>query len=127
MDNLQDRLRKLMMTRGYTAKDLGGISKVGYRTIENWLSARKAIPRVDFAVSVARSLDTTAEFLVDGDDGVEYVRNLVANEGSTYRPPERLASLVEDLNAIDDSQLDVVKKLVRALAGEIPDRAVRES
>lgn len=96
-------------TRKAIELDLG----VAANSFSNWKS-RKTYPAVDIMVRLARYLGTTAEYLVDGEEGQEYVRDLVRREGSAFRPPSRVADIVEALKLMDDSQLAMVRGMVEA-------------
>lgn len=57
-----------MKNKDITAKDLGLLTGIGYRTIESWTSTKKIMPRADSAVKIARALNTSVEYLVTGEE-----------------------------------------------------------
>ena len=121
-----DRVKERVKLKGTTIEAVAAkadLSRDSYNTYRR----RGLLPRVNEGIAIAEALDTSVEYLAKGNEGAQYVRDLVAREGLTYRPPDRIASIVEDLNLIDDGQLETVKKIVRALAGEIQGQEVRES
>ena len=83
--------------------------------------SRKHEPSVSRAYLIARALGVSMEWLVDGEDGAEYVRQLVAKEGTLYRPPPRLAAAVAALDRLDDSRLETARVILEAMAGEVPE------
>lgn len=122
----RENLRKLMVAKGYTAKELaqkiealtGGTDKKLYRIVENWTGKRSSTPRADMAVSIAKALGTTVEYLVDGESGSDYVHDLIAQEGRLWKPPERIKRIVFALEALDDKELETIQKMVEGLSGE---------
>ena len=83
------------------------------------LSSYKAgnrFPRADESVRLARALKTTVEYLVSGDEGAAYVRELVAGEGFGWKPPAKLKELVDDLESLDENRFVSVKSMVHDLA-----------
>jgi hypothetical protein len=95
-------------------------SRIGVRAdlFRRW-SSRRTMPNADQAVGIAEALGTTVEYLVKGEPGAQYVRDLVAREGVNYQPPERIASIVADLVTLNDSSLETVKTMVNAVANSL--------
>jgi hypothetical protein len=98
--------------------DLG----IAANSFSNWKS-RKTYPAVDIIVRLARHLHTTAEYLVDGEDGARYVRDLVQQEGGVFRPPKRIADIVDGLKTLDDVELNLVRGMVLAGAARHKEAA----
>jgi hypothetical protein len=113
-----DRVRTLAKSQNQTIESV--LPKIDgeqlSRDIYNGWRRRSVLPRADTAVLMARNLGTTVEFLVDGEDGLEYVRGIVAEQGGAYRPPPRIAPIVDDLAALTDSQVDDFRTSVHAIA-----------
>jgi len=107
MGSFAENLREIMTRKDMTAKDLGKITKISYRTIEGWLDSRRSTPRVTDAYNTARALGTTVEFLVTGE------------RSAGWNPPERIAHVVADLELLDDPGLEAVTVLARGLASRI--------
>jgi hypothetical protein len=78
---------------------------------------RRNEPVAGVAYLCAKVLGTSVEALVDGEEGAEYVRRLVVNEGKVFTPPARIADIVEGINALSDENLVAVRALVNGLAG----------
>lgn len=116
MSNFWERLDGL--TEGeYSRKRLALDVGIAVNTISMW-SVRKNYPTADVATRVARALCTTVEYLVEGESGADYIRSVVTREGSLFRPPDRIAPIVDALNGLSDSQLKTVETMVTALVGE---------
>ncbi|WP_187427629.1 helix-turn-helix domain-containing protein [Treponema phagedenis] len=75
------------------------------QAISNWIS-QQSLPRVDTAVKIAEYLNTTVEFLVTGKNPPH------------WKPPARIAPIVEILETLSDQDLEVVLKMVSGLVKE---------
>jgi len=91
-------------------------------TVSSWRS-NNTQPRAADAVKIAKALRTTVEYLVDGEDGTRYVKNLVQQEGGVFRPPDRIADIVDGLKTLDDVELNLVRGMVLAGAARHKEAA----
>jgi hypothetical protein len=92
-------------------------------TVSTW-RLKNTQPRAAESVKIAKALRTTVEYLVDGEDGSRYVKDLVQQEGGVFRPPDRIADIVDGLKTLDDVELNLVRGMV--LAGAARHRDVAE-
>jgi hypothetical protein len=74
----------------------------------------KSDPGVSTAYRCAKSVKKTVEELVDGENGLEYVKGIFKNDGSLFVPPERIVDIVKGLNILDDEDLNIVRGAVTA-------------
>jgi hypothetical protein len=102
--NVSTHLERLEESQKWLS-DASGIGK----TVINSGIARKSSPTVDNAYAIAKVFNITIEELVDGENGVEYVRQWARREGKVYSPPERIADIVSDLLILDTDQLDMIR------------------
>ena len=109
-----DNVRRLIRDKKDGQKWLAEKASVGRTFVNNGI-ARLSSPNVDSAYAIAKALDTTVEELVDVEDGWEYIRQLVADKGLLWKPPPRIADIVDVLNAVDDVTLDTVRTMVLPL------------
>jgi hypothetical protein len=109
---------------GMTAKDVANAmekagykhkSKLLYRNVESWVAKSPYTPNVFAGVYLARALESTVETLVEGEEGTEYVRQIVANEGKAFEPPARIADIVAGISALSDTELLPIRAAVNAL------------
>jgi hypothetical protein len=54
------------------------------------------------------------EQAVDGESGVEYVRQWARKEGRVYSPPDEVADIVQGLLLLDGNELDMIRGAVAA-------------
>jgi SOS-response transcriptional repressor LexA len=91
--------------------------EVSYGTFRKWLD-NKTYPDVREGVLIAKLLETTAEELVEGEQGKEYVRQLLAKEGSLWEPPENIREIVNIIQNLNETDQKVVKKMLAGLQYE---------
>ena len=104
MGNFAENLREEMTRRDKTAKDLGKLTGISYRTIEGWLDARENTPRVNEAYQAAAALEISVEFLVTG------------KQPGYWRPPVHIAPIVDDLLTLDAGILRCLGIMIHAIA-----------
>jgi hypothetical protein len=71
-------------------------------------------PSVDIAYRCAKALKTTVEELVDGEAGKKYLRDYIQEKGWAFSPPERIAEIVEGLQALSDDELVPIRGAIKA-------------
>jgi hypothetical protein len=76
---------------------------------------RKSDPGVSTAYKCAKAVEKTIEELLDGETGIEYIRQIVQKKGWQFSPPERVAGIVEAAGMLSDEQLDYVMGLIRTM------------
>lgn len=89
-------------------KDLSIILSTGIKpsTLSSYKTGKR-FPRADEAVKISRALGKTVEYLVTGESA------------AGWKPPERIARIVDDLMLLDDPGLEAVSVLSRGLASRI--------
>jgi hypothetical protein len=100
-------------------------SGVGRTTINNGIAKLnkpepagpdvKNSPSVDNAYAIARALAVTIEELVDGEAGIDHVRQWAKSEGKVYEPPERIADIVASINGLADRELEIVRGTISGI------------
>lgn len=93
--NFWDRLKFLIKAQGTTQEWVSNRAGIPFGTFRKWLS-RKTMPNIDQAYAIAKALNCTIEYLIDGDDGDRYVRSIL---GLPDIVPEkrRLVRMILDL------------------------------
>lgn len=104
-----------------TDKDLPVIIQTGIpQPTLSTFKRMSRFPRADQAYRIARALNTTVEFLVDGEEGTRYLKELFRKEGVLFQPPPRLADIWEVVAALNEEKLEVLRPMVLALGEETP-------
>lgn len=96
-----ERLKNEIKRQNTTQEWVAGKINVSYRTFNGWIS-RKIMPNADQAVSIAKLLDTTVEYLITG------------KAPEAWHPPRRYADIIENLELLDDDGLEYVRSLVQS-------------
>ena len=86
---------------GLTQKDLANKADLNYRTLQNWI-ARNIQPDISSAVKIAKALNVSAEYLLDG------------NSYSGLNDDE-LAMLIH-YRKLSDATKDAIKQLLASLS-----------
>jgi hypothetical protein len=114
LDGIKDSQKWLSEASGVKRTTINnGISKIKKPETEG--NSLKNSPSVDNSYSIARALKTTIEELVDGEAGIEYLRQYFLEKGLLWKPPSRIADIVEVLESVDDITLDTVRIMILPL------------
>jgi hypothetical protein len=93
----------------------------------NGWKRRGILPRAGEAIKIAKAMKTTVEELVEGEAGVEYVREWARRDGKVWQAPEAIADIVEGLKGLKDRDLDIIRGTLRPMRkGEAQSPAVGE-
>ena len=103
--DFKDRLREEISFSGLSYKELSAKSGVSKRTIISYVSEQSCMPSADVAVKLAKSLNTSVEYLITGEkDGLQNSKN-----------DEDSRKLIHTFSRMPDSQ----KKLLLSIADDI--------
>jgi transcriptional regulator with XRE-family HTH domain len=122
-----NNVRERLTDRNEGQKWLARESGVGRTAINNGIAKLNKLepkgreiknsPSVDNSYAIARALAVTIEELVDGEAGAEYVRQWARQDGKVYRPPERIADIVDLLSRLTDRDLEVIRMSAKTMLG----------
>jgi transcriptional regulator with XRE-family HTH domain len=99
-------------------KEIAVKSGVNKSTIDGWMSARAYEPRPIDLYAVCKVVGITMEQAIDGDDGVAYVLQWAQKTGGVWKPPDKIADIVEDLLVLDDTELNMIRSAAHTAAEE---------
>lgn len=103
---VKSRIREFNTTQEWVANKIG----VSLNTFKGWI-VHDRLPRVDLAVAIAKALETTVEWLLEGEEGEAYLQNLFKEKGSLWRPPQKYAHIHNTLTRLSDYHVEVLTKL----------------
>jgi hypothetical protein len=92
-------------------------------TVYAW-DANESPPKALDLLKIAKYLKTTVEELIDGDAGAQYLREYVREKGWTFSPPERMADIVEGLQALSNDELVPIRGAIKATLDKKEDSGV---
>lgn len=105
-ERVNELLKSQKTTQDWLASQLG-VKPGGFRSA----ISRGQAPSVYKAYTIAKALGVSVEYLVTGEDT------------ACWRPPSRIASIVDDLLVLDDLRLSLVSAMVREAASTaLPSR-----
>jgi DNA-binding XRE family transcriptional regulator len=117
MDSFWDRIKRILSALDKPDIWLIKNAGLGKTAIVNG-QRRQTSPSVDIAYRCAKVLQTTVEELVDGEAGVQYLREYIREAGWTFAPPERLADIVNALKDLSDHDLNIVRGTINGILGK---------
>jgi transcriptional regulator with XRE-family HTH domain len=107
-----DNLKKAFGKEGLIVKEVAKKAGISKGTIDNWLNKSKE-PRINALYAVCKAINITMEQAVDGEAGLEYIRNLLRQDGLFWEPPPRLDGIMAILKDLDDEELAVATGAMR--------------
>ena len=113
---LRDNIKKAINKSNLIVKEIANESGVKKRTIDKWVGIKGTEPKVNDFYKVCKVLSVTMEEMVNGENGINYVRKLIANDPRAVQVPERIFPIVECLLLLDDRELGGILANVKALA-----------
>jgi len=117
------RLKELIKAQNTTQEWVAKKANISFRTFNGWITKR-ICPKADQAYHIARILNTTVEYLVAGDEGTKYLIDLFQREGILFKPPPRIADIVDIIQALDDEKLNIIRPMIHALGEGKPEQKV---
>jgi len=112
---LRDNLRAAIQKSDMVVKEIASKSGVNKRTIDKWVGPGDIVPKVNDLYSVCKVLSTTMEWLVDGESGAEYLREIVRNDPMAIQVPLRILPIVEGLLLLDNRELKAIRAFVEEM------------
>lgn len=109
-DSFKANLREMLDYRDMSVKELSFKTAIPKRTIENYLNARASIPPADYACRIARALNTTVEYLVEGSQN----QNETTTFESVLLSDEK--NLIQNYHHLLKKDKAVVLRIAQALA-----------
>ena len=119
-DNLKDAIHKSKKI----VKEIAEQSGVNKRTIDKWVGVSATEPKVNDFYKVCRVLETTMEWLVDGENGSEYLREIIRNDPENIQVPDKYLPIVRNLLYLSGTELDSIRACVEVLAVARKQKAI---
>jgi hypothetical protein len=120
-----DRVKGAIIKQNTTQEWVAKASGLSFASFRGWIT-KDRLPRIDDAVAIGRALDVTAEELVLGQPGRDYVIDWAGRHGAKWKPPNRLQELWPLLEAANDNTIEMAVAMVRK-SNEIFNKEKRES
>ena len=121
---LRDNLRNAISQSGMIVKEIAIKSGVKKRTIDKWVGAEETEPKVNDLYRVCQILGITVEWAVAGEKGLDYVCQLLINNGMLVKPSAGLSQSSLDIalaaEQISDEGKQIALTQVEALIAYFP-------
>ncbi len=102
METFADRLREEMDYSGLTRKELAYKADIKIRALDMYLGTQGSMPPADVAVRLAKSLNVTVEYLVNGE----------VNGKTLERKSAQIEHLVASVKALSDFDVETLQIIV---------------
>jgi transcriptional regulator with XRE-family HTH domain len=103
----KENLKAELSYSGMLVKELAVRSGIKKHTIDNYLNTHNAMPSAEAAVSIARALGVSVEYLVTGQDSRK--EKTIASFSRAIR------GIIADLEVLSESDHEIILALVKAL------------
>lgn len=100
------RLKEAAERSGLNPKEIAYRAKIKKRTYDGWISANPSTPSAIDLAKVCEAIGETVEYIALG-------------KNNKWKPPPRIAGIVENLQMLNDEQLKLVEIQVQALADSL--------
>lgn len=107
--DFKERLKWELEKKDMRVKELAQKSGVKKQTIDNYLSTHNSQPSAESAVKIARALNLSVEYLIDGKNPISSCHAETENYSTQQR------RLVRQISNISDQDLKLVSALVNAI------------
>ena len=104
----KENLKEAMYCKNITTADLAMLTNINAGTISSYLKTKGSIPPADKALKIARALDVSIDFLVEGFD----VKSDNKIETKKQIPVE-IYKLASELSELKKDELDAIKSIVK--------------
>ncbi len=114
----RDNLKEQIEYKGMIIKEVAAKAGISKRTLDTYVDSRAVIPNAEIAVKLAKALDTSVEFLVEGREpnGAMDVPEKKEMNLDKYK------KILSDLDTIPDDFLPVVEAMIHAAAKKLSQR-----
>ena len=112
---IRNNLRSAVSKSGLIIKDIASKSGVKKRTIDKWLGKEGTEPKAIDLYKVCVALGVSMEEIVDGEQGIAYLRLLIEKEQQTWKQHGRISSIVKILEKLDEPTLKILEKMILPL------------
>lgn len=110
--SFNENLKEAMFCKGLTTVQLAALTDINSGTISNYLKTKGSMPPVDKALKLAKALDVSVDFLVNGFE--EKRKSSIQQKSpftiEVFKIAQKMDGLEKDELAIITSMIDLLKK-----------------
>lgn len=110
--SFKENLKEAMYCKNLTTIQLAAITGINSGTISSYLKTKNSMPPVDKALKLAKALDVTVDFLVNGFESKQEssIQQKSPFSIEIFRIAQKMNGLEKDELAIISSIIDLLKK-----------------
>lgn len=110
--SFNENLKEAMYCKNLTTVQLAALTGINAGTISNYLKTKGSMPPADKALKLAKALDVSADFLVNGFDekNESSIQQKSPFSIEVFRIAQKMNGLDKDELAIINSLIDLLKK-----------------
>ena len=110
--SFKENLKEAMYCKNMTTAQLAGLAGVNSGTISSYLKSKSSMPPVDKALKLAKALDVSVDFLVNGFESKSKssIKQKSPFSIEVFKIAQKMDGLEKDELAIVASMIDLIKK-----------------
>ena len=110
--SFKENLKEAMYLKGFTTAQLSELTKINYGTISSYLKTKNSMPPADKALKLAKALDVSVDFLVNGFDSKteSSIQQKSPFSIEVFKIAQKMDGLDKEELAIITSMVDLLKK-----------------
>lgn len=110
--SFKENLKEAMYCKNLTTVQLAALTDINSGTISSYLKTKNSMPPVDKALKLAKALDVSVDFLVNGFDmkSESSIQHKSPFSIEVFRIAQKMDGLEKDELAIITSMIDLLKK-----------------
>ena len=114
--NFNENLKEAMFCKNMTSKQLSALTEIKVDTINSYLKTNGSLPMVDKAVKIAKVLEVSINFLVNGFEETE---NDDSMQQIQFTPEVR--KIAEEIKTFNKEDLNAILTVAKALKKKYDD------
>jgi transcriptional regulator with XRE-family HTH domain len=125
MSGFSDRLREQISYLDLTQKEVAAGAGIKKRALDMYLGSQQSLPRADIAVKLAKTLNVTVEYLVNGNNSAAdpkkqdgFIGELQKQNDFIRSRPE-FQSLLRKIEELDEKKQKAVFRTVKFLIDQL--------
>ena len=108
--SFNENLKEAMFCKNITTIQLAKITGINSGTISNYLKTKGSMPPADKALKLAKALDVSVDFLINGFD---------SNTSSSIKQkssfPVAVLKIAQDISNLENDELSAIKNVVNVM------------
>ena len=110
--SFNENLKEAMYCKNLTTEQLATLTEINSGTISNYLKTKGSMPPADKALKLAKALDVSVDFLVNGFDSKteSSIQQKSPFSIDVFKIAQKMDTLDKDRLAIISSMIDLIRK-----------------